>query len=278
MDFGWLQSLLYGFLSGLTEILPVSAQAHKAILVKLFGQGAAGAFLELCVHLAVAAALYWNCRTQIGQMQRQLRLMQIPRHRRKRQPDMQKVLDMRVMKTAVVPMALAFFAYSYLGTWRSNLGIIAGVMVINGLILYIPQFLRSGNKDSRSMSALDSVAIGIFGALGIVPGISRVGAMTSCASARGADKNQSLNWALMLSIPVMLLFCCFDLYAMFTAGLDGFTAMTLLRCILAAAACFGGTTVGVIAMRAMASGEGWASLGYYCWGGALFTLILYLTA
>ena len=37
MDLNWLQSIIYGFVSGLMDILPVSAQAHRALLLKLFG-------------------------------------------------------------------------------------------------------------------------------------------------------------------------------------------------------------------------------------------------
>ena len=39
MEIGWLESLLYGLLSGFTEFVPVSAQAHGAILRRLFGCG-----------------------------------------------------------------------------------------------------------------------------------------------------------------------------------------------------------------------------------------------
>ena len=42
MEVGWLESLVYGFVGGLTEILPVSAQAHKALLLKFMGIGAFG--------------------------------------------------------------------------------------------------------------------------------------------------------------------------------------------------------------------------------------------
>ena len=37
MDLNWLQSLLFGLVSGLTDILPVSAQAHRMLMLKFFG-------------------------------------------------------------------------------------------------------------------------------------------------------------------------------------------------------------------------------------------------
>ena len=51
MDLNWLQSLLIGLVSGLTDILPVSAQAHKVILLKLFGHSSEPLVLRFMIHL-----------------------------------------------------------------------------------------------------------------------------------------------------------------------------------------------------------------------------------
>ena len=37
MDLSWLESTFYGFVIGLTDILPISAQAHRLLLIKLYG-------------------------------------------------------------------------------------------------------------------------------------------------------------------------------------------------------------------------------------------------
>lgn len=277
MNFGWLQSLLYGFIMGIAEILPVSAPAHRALMLKMFGIKDEGAIFSLLIHSAILLAVYSSCRIQISHMQRQLRLAQVPRRRRRREPDMQKVLDMRLMKTAIVPIFLGFFLYPKVSAWNTNLGIISGMLLINGVILYVPQFLRSGNKDSRTMSRLDSVVIGFFGALGVVPGISRIGAMNSAACSRGADRSQSLLWSLMLSIPVLACLMGFDVYQLITIGMDGASLMLIIRAVLAAGAAFAGTACGITAMRAMAASTGYAGFAYYSWGAALFSLILYLT-
>ena len=65
MDLNWLQSLLIGLISGLTDILPVSAQAHKAIFLKLFGLGEEPAILRFMIHVGTFAGLYYCCQNQI---------------------------------------------------------------------------------------------------------------------------------------------------------------------------------------------------------------------
>ena len=53
----WLQSVLYGFLSGAADILPVSSRAHGILLLKIFGTTVDGNFMLLFLHTAVTLAL-----------------------------------------------------------------------------------------------------------------------------------------------------------------------------------------------------------------------------
>ena len=57
MDLNWLHSIIYGFAAGLADILPVSAQAHRVLLLKFFGVKGDMDLLNLLIRLAVIAAL-----------------------------------------------------------------------------------------------------------------------------------------------------------------------------------------------------------------------------
>ena len=59
MDLNWFQGIIYGFVSGLMDILPVSAQAHRVLLLKLFGTRGSSD-LHWCVHFISAAAAMWS--------------------------------------------------------------------------------------------------------------------------------------------------------------------------------------------------------------------------
>ena len=84
MDFTWIESIIYGFVMGLSQILPVSAQAHRALMLKMFGHSTEGGLLGLLVHGAVFAAVYIFYADEIRQMLRENRLARIPRRKRKR--------------------------------------------------------------------------------------------------------------------------------------------------------------------------------------------------
>ena len=84
MDLNWLQSILFGFLSGLTDILPVSGQAHRLIFLNLCGETSEPGLLRLFIHLATLGGLYFACQNHIIRIIRAQKLAMIPKRRRKR--------------------------------------------------------------------------------------------------------------------------------------------------------------------------------------------------
>lgn len=276
MDMSWLESLLYGLVSGLTEFLPVSSQAHQALLRKLFGVEP-DSLANLMAHLGMLTALLTCCRGQIAKLRREQRLAKIPKHRRKRQPDQRILLDGRIIRTALLPLLLGFLFYLKCAQWEQKLYLLSFFCILNGVILFLPALLPHGNKDSRSMSAMDGWLIGLGAAAAVLPGISRTGVSGSVAAVRGADRQSALNWVLLLSIPALLVLVLFDGYGILAAKAFTMSVQLLLRVALVWAASFGGAYTGIFILRFLAVNAGYSGFAYYSWGLALFTFILYLT-
>lgn len=276
MELNWFQSILYGLLSGLAEVLPVSAQAHRLILLKLFGESGEPALLRLLIHIGTLAALYYSSQNQIIRYIRARKLARIPKRRRQRPLDTRTLMDFELLKTALIPVVIGFFFYQKAASLGDNLILVALFLAINGVILYLPQFLPGSNKDSRNMTRIEGLLIGLGGAVSVIPGISCVGTATSIGMVCGADRSYSLNTALLLSLPVAAGLILFDIIAL-TAGVGALSFGVFLCYILAAAAAFGGVLLAVKIMRMLAANIGFAVFGLYCWSAALFTLILYLT-
>lgn len=278
MDLNWLQSLIFGLLSGLTDILPVSAQAHKAILLTVFGAGEESPLLRLMIHLAALASLYYCCRNQIRRINRQRRLAKVPKRSRKRPVDLRTLLDSRLLSTMVIPVILAFFFYPKASALNQRLNWIALFLVINGVILYLPNILPSGNKDSRSLSRLEGVLMGLGGGLSVLPGISSVGAMNAVGGICGAERSYALNISLIAQMAITVLLIVFDFVSIFTVGVGTVSFGILICYLLAALAAFVGVFLGVKIMRTMAVNIGFGAFAYYSLGLALLSFILYLSA
>lgn len=277
-DLTWLSSILFGLVSGLAEVLPVSATAHRILMTNLLGDGKTHVLLPLMLHIGSLAALFYCCNSQILRLTRAQKLASVPKSRRKRPLDTRSLMDIRLLRTTLVPIILAFFFYNKVVPLQENLVVVSIFWIINGLILYIPQYLPGSNRDSRSLSRFDGLLIGLGGAASILPGISCVGTAVSIASVRGADKHFSLNTALLMTIPVTIGLIAMDILAIVEVGLAGIGFILVLKSLLSAIAAFAGVYLGIRILRMLVENIGFSMFALYCWGIGLFTFIFYLTA
>lgn len=270
----FLESLLYGFLSGLTEFLPVSSQAHQAILLRLFGLTYREPARDVFVHIAILLALITGCRPMFNSILREQRLASTSR--RRRSGDRRSTHELRLFRVAAFPLIIGLICYALARKIENNLIMLALMFLVNGIIVIIPEYVRHGNKDGRFMTGLDGIFLGIFGAFSAVPGISRVGSMSFYSTLRGVERGHSLNWAYLLSVPALILFIVFDIVNLFTLPLGTVSFVSVIFYLVSASAAYCGGYFGILLMRYLSVHTGYAGFAYYSWGAAMFTFVLYL--
>ena len=276
MELNWLQSILFGLVSGAADIIPVSGQAHRLLLLKFFGVNQMPNLLALVLHLSVAAALYLSSQGQFVRMNRARALARIPKKKRKRPLDTRSMMDWSLIKTMLVPTVIGLLLNSRVRGWSVNMFLIAGMLFLNGLILYIPQFLPTSNRDSRTLTRLEGVLMGLGAGASVLPGISTVGIMVSIASVCGIERLYGLNMTFIVKLFFLIGLMVYDVLAIITDGLGGLTVMLLIQYIFTAALSFGAAMLGIRTLRKLAPEHGFHTFGVYCWGLALFTFILNL--
>ena len=260
----WLQSIIYGFVSGLTEFIPVSSRAHQAIMLKLFGQTGSNPILDVLIHSAVLIAVYFSLKNVHNpfSVSRSARSATVP-------------LDRRFVRSAAIPMLIGILLLTYLMRANQSLLLVSLFALCNGIVLFIPGRMLRGNKDARSMSALDGLLAGVAAALSAFPGISRVGAVASCVCARGAHRHHALNWAISLSVPALCVWLLIDIFHLFTA-FQPVNFLMVVCYLLAAFSAYAGTYLGIRFVRMITVRVNFSAFAYYSWGAALFAFILYL--
>lgn len=272
----WLQSILYALISGMAEFLPVSSGAHQTILLNLFGQNQTPAALNFTIHLGALAAVYINCQNHLAALSRTQKLLHIPKHRRKRQPDTDLRAELQLFRNSSVLAVIMVLLTSLVSPVADKLYMLSLFLLINGTMLYITGRIAVGNKTAASMTRFDGLLIGVASGLGIVPGISRLGLGVSSGIIRGASAQNALNWGLLISIPVLLALCVADIVLMFTAGVVDFGFIMLLQCLVGALFAYLGAAVSIALLRFMAVKVGFSWFSYYNWGLALFAFLLYM--
>ena len=268
------ESIIYGLVSGLTEFLPLSSQGHQAVLLRLFGQDHRDPVRDILVHVAIIFSLLFSCKSLFTHLRREQMLSK--RRRRKSTYDRKGIYDLRFVKTACIPMLLGMLVYIAGDGAEFRPLRLALFFAINGIILIVPEYMAHGNKDARSLTGMDSILTGLMSVFASLPGISRVGTMEAFLTARGADRQASLNWILALSFPALVMFLGFDVVNLIIQGFDPVSLITVVGYILAAAAAFGGGYFGVVILRYLAVQTGYTAFAYYSWGAAMFSFILYL--
>lgn len=276
MELNWLQSILFGLVSGAADIIPVSGQAHRLLLLKFFGVNQMPNLLALLLHLSVAAALYLSSQGQFVRMNRARALARIPKKKRKRPLDTRSMMDWSLIKTMLVPTVIGLLLNSRVRGWSVNMFLIAGMLFVNGLILYIPQFLPTSNRDSRTLTRLEGVLMGLGAGASVLPGISTVGIMVSIASVCGIERLYGLNMTFIVKLFFLIGLMVYDVLAIITDGLGGLTVMLLAQYLFTGLLSFGASMFAIRLLRRMAPEHGFHTFGVYCWGLALFTFILNL--
>ena len=276
MNITMIQSILYGLVCGFAEFLPVSSQAHRSILNCLFGVNQEEPLMVMFLHIGALLALIISSMSLLQRLQREMEIKRLARRRSRRQPDELALLDMSIVKTACTVLLIGFVFYFEAAALHGNLPMVAIFLVVNGLILHVPLYLPKGNKDARTMSRLDAVLLGLGSALAMLPGVSRVGVSTSVGISRGATPQNAYKWALLISIPALVVHIVLDLVGVVSAGLGQLDFSFILQCIMCGCAAYIGAIGAISLMKMIVYRSGIENFSYYCWGAALFTFILYM--
>jgi len=270
------ESLIYGFVSGLAEIFPVSAQANQLVMRHMMGVPNKEPLRDLLVHIAILLSVLLACRDRFAKIRRE----QVLAYRMRRNPSqvhaLKGVYDMRLVKSAAPIMIIGLFIGFFIPNIYERRTLFSFILLLNGAITLIPIYLHQGNRDARSLSGLDSLLIGLAAALSAIPGISRNGAIMAMTIIREADKRNAVNWSFMLAVPAMVTLIFLDFISIFTIGVGSIVFMTFVGYLISAAAAFAATYLAVSLIKVMIQRSDYTIFAYYDFGLALFSFIMFL--
>lgn len=275
MDWNYIYYLLFGFISGLGELLPVSSASHDYLLQLLTQFDTRHPALQMAIHVGCFGAILIQYFRRLAHMRREYRIAAMPQQKRKRQPDMMAVMDAKVMLVALIPILLAVLLSEKAYARLASLPILCLLLVLSGVLLYIPQFLPGANKDSRSLSRKDSLILGLSAGLGMIPGFSGVGSTISVGLIKGCDRSYIMDIAMLAMLPLLLGCAVMDGIVLFASGIVVQTVFWIY-CVIAAVAAFGGAWIAFAIMRYLSMKSNIHSFAYYNWGLGLFGFLVYL--
>jgi len=194
-------ALALGIVQGIAEFLPISSTGHLILLRDvLHVTGGHGLAVDAVLHLATAGAIllyFWKdwLALAVGAW-RWVSGGEVARE--------QKTL-LKVLVVGSIPaVLLGLILESFMETvFRSS--ILVALVLVGGSVLFVAaEWLGKKHAAKVALSLPRGVALGLFQALALVPGMSRSGAVISGGLMLGFSRESAARIAFLLGFPLML--------------------------------------------------------------------------
>ncbi len=240
-----------GLVGGVADFLPVGGFGHRILVGQiLFGEpydrGFAGVG-EISSALAALVAL-----------RKEVRSLMLAAARKGTEG--RQIGAMLLVAAATVALISLPFRGAYLGVSNSLLAVVGVLLLVSGLLLYVAEELGRRTRSLATLNPPGALLIGLLQVLAVLPGISRTGMAISGGMLVGITREDSVRFALLLSIPLLFFAGLWDL----SAGQD--STVGALATFLGAAASFAGGFLAVGFLRWYVREFSLMAFAYYLWG------------
>lgn len=188
----WLKALLYGFVEGISEWLPISSTGHLIILERLVPLEISisfRSFFLVAIQLgAVLAALLYFSRFLLSQSLKSNWMLLI-----------------KILISCLPAAVVGIFFDDLIDAYFYHYTVVSLMLVLFGIVfLYVDASPNSG-KTLEEIGYADAFVIGLFQLVSAVfPGVSRSGATIIGGMKRGLSRKVAAEYTFIMSIPVML--------------------------------------------------------------------------
>jgi len=200
----YFEALLYGFVQGITEYLPISSSAHLILLPKFLHQEDPGLAFDVFLHLGTLAATliyFWRDWAEL------LRPSQIISSLKQK-----KGVSLRALVIATVPaLVMGALLHSYIKDVFRGEGILVVTLTVGGIMLYLSDRFARGERSTSEVKSWDALIVGLFQCLALVPGMSRSGSTMSGGRLLGLDRSSAARFSFLMSAPVTAAAVVFEL-------------------------------------------------------------------
>jgi undecaprenyl-diphosphatase len=198
------EALLLGALEGLTEFLPVSSTGHLTIAEKLLGYSiddpGVTAFTAIIQSGAVGAAVVY--------LRRDIARMLVALARAVGNPDARASADYRLAVAVIVgslPIIVVGLAFQdAIETTLRSLWFVGSALILFSAVLWYADRAAPQTRGEASVTARDTLLIGLAQCLALIPGLSRSGATISAGLLLGIDRVTVTRLSFMLAIPALV--------------------------------------------------------------------------
>ena len=190
-----LQILLISLIQGVTEFIPVSSSAHVNILSRIFGYKDIELVINVSAHFGSLIAVIFFFKKEIFHFTKN------------------KNLFFKIIIASVPLGIVGFFLIKY--EIVSNLRtfeVMGWTTIVFGLLLYISDKFKLNQNIENNFTFKNSIIIGFFQILAIIPGVSRSGIIITGSRFLKFNRIDSAKISFLMSIPALGFWSIYGFY------------------------------------------------------------------
>jgi undecaprenyl-diphosphatase len=199
-----LQALILGIVEGVTEFLPISSTGHLILAGELLGAtGERWNVFNIVIQTGAMLAIVWEYRARFFRVD---------------------VALYRNLFVAFLPAAAVGLLFSnFIKSALFHAVPVAIAFIVGGAIILLVEksALKSRVGNTRDMSWLDALKVGIAQCFALIPGTSRSGATIIGGMLFGLSRKAATEFSFFLAVPTLMAAGAYDLFkhrALFSAG------------------------------------------------------------
>ncbi|MBE6671028.1 MAG: undecaprenyl-diphosphate phosphatase [Ruminococcaceae bacterium] len=268
-------AIFYGIIQGITEFLPVSSSAHLAIAQNIFGMGNVEAdhftfdiLLHLGTLIAVFIVYYKDIFSLVPAAFSMLGKVFKGKFKLSEYNENERFVIFVIVAT--LPLVLAVFIKDYIELLGNYTKIIGGILILNGLVLFISDKLERGTVSLENTKPKNALFVGLCQMCAIVPGLSRSGSTITGGLLMGFKREYAVKFSFILSIPAIIGANLLSFADVFENPIARTDVIPYIAGTIAAA------VVGILAMKLLiyiSRKSNFRMFSYYCFAVGILAII-----
>lgn len=203
MDF--IQSVIMGFVQGLSEFLPISSSGHLVFAsnfykvikgIEIVQESNQEIFLDIMLHLGTLIAVLIFFRKEIFAICKALFSGDC------KNPDFKT--GVYIILGTVITVLIAYPLNEIAGGLVFKPAYVGLLLIITGILLLFSEYWNKNHPDKKDVSTKSAAIIGIAQGLAALPGFSRSGLTMAAGMLSGVGREKAAKYSFLLSIPIIL--------------------------------------------------------------------------
>ena len=211
-----ISAIFQAIIQGVTEFLPVSSSGHLSLYQHFTGNSGEGAlFFSAVLHLGTLLAVFIAFRARIVRMIKEFfSMIGDITHKRF---SLQKANGDRRMVVMIIVSTFCLAPFAIFKGWFESVAEDSSIFaeglcfLYTAAILYMSTKCMNGRKKAENISGKDSIIVGLFQGVALLPGVSRSGSTISAGLFCGFTRATAVEYSFILGIPAILAGCLSEL-------------------------------------------------------------------